>query len=121
MLRHSLWKRWSQFRHDNKGEADRDEEEGKKLAASKAADQARVRLAKIFNHNSKDRVADEKQTDQNTIGLTRPRADQPENQEKNNSFKKSFVELRGMPWSQNSPQDFFNLRVIANGRDDCVR
>jgi hypothetical protein len=44
---------------DDKGQPDRDKEEGEELAASKSQDQRRIRLAKTLRHDPKDRVTEE--------------------------------------------------------------
>src|SRR6059036_4034804 len=68
-------KRRPQFRDDHEGEANRDQKERKELTAGKTSNQARVRLAEIFNDDPKDRVANEEQTSQNTVRLPRPSPD----------------------------------------------
>jgi hypothetical protein len=62
VLRHFLRIRRSRFRHDYKCDANDDQEEGKELSARERADQLRIGFAEIFNHDAKDRVADEKQS-----------------------------------------------------------
>ena len=92
----SLGKARPHFRENDKGDSDHDQEEGKELAAREYSDQGRVRLAKVFDNDAKDSVANEKQSGQNAVGLTRARPDEPQDREQDNSFEESFVELRRM-------------------------
>src|SRR6266568_4279440 len=71
--RHLFGKRWSQLCHQNKRRSDCDQKEGEKLATRKTGDQARVRLAKIFDHNSEERVAHKKKSGQNSVWLSHTR------------------------------------------------
>src|SRR5436309_15281180 len=60
--RHSPRERRSTFRYDNKCDPDGDQEKRKKLSAREGTDQLRVRFAKIFNHDAKDRVANKEKS-----------------------------------------------------------
>src|SRR5437660_11210023 len=119
--RHFLWKRWPHFGGDNNRQSDGDQKKGKELATGKTGDQARIRFAKIFDRDSKDRVANKKETGQHTVRLSQARAYEPKDREQDNSLEKSFVELRWMPRRQNCSQNFFHLRLVTHRRNDRIR
>src|SRR6266436_3087913 len=81
----------AQFRDHDRPTEDRNDREEKEDEL--AGDGSRIRFAEIFNHNPKDRVANEKQAGENPVRLPHSRAHEPENGEQNNSFEKSFVKL----------------------------
>jgi len=90
---HSPGKRRSLFRDDNKCDADDDQKEGKELATREGTDQLRVGFAEIFDDDSKNRVANEKQSSQNSVGLARAGPHKPQDPEQNDSFEKRLVKL----------------------------
>jgi hypothetical protein len=63
-------------RHDKRGAND-NQEKRKELASRERPDQFGIGLAEIFDHDSKDRVTNEKQSGQNAVGLARPRPHKP--------------------------------------------
>ncbi len=83
----------SLFRDDNKCDADGNEEEGKELATREGTDQLRVGFAEIFDDDSENRVANEKQASQNSVGLARAGPHKPQDPEQNDSFEKRLVKL----------------------------
>src|SRR5438309_9372137 len=96
-VRHqSVWEPRSDFCYCNKPETNRDQEERKKLASREGTDQCRVGFAEIFDYDPKNRVPNKEQSGQNAIRLTPARTYEPQNREKNDSFKKSLVKLGGM-------------------------
>src|SRR5712692_2715554 len=99
--RHFLWKSRPHFRGDDQRQSDSDQEKRKELATVKTDDQARIRFAKIFDRDSKNRVANEKETGQHAVRLSQARAYEPKDREQDNSLEKSFVDLRWMPRRQN--------------------
>ena len=92
------------FRSHDKRRANDDEEKRKELAACERPDQFGIGLAEIFDQDSKYRVANEKQSGQNAVGLTRARPHKPQNREQNDPFEKRFVKLRWMPRRKNGAQ-----------------
>src|SRR5438093_12768317 len=120
-LRHFLRKTRPQFRADNERQPDRDQEKGKKLSARETGDETRVRFAKILDHDPEDRVNDKKQSGEHAVRLAHSCADEPQNQKQDDPFEKSLVELRRMARSQNSAKNFFHLRLVTHGRDNCLR
>src|SRR6266446_5834586 len=105
----------------DEGEANRDQKERKELTAGKTGNQARVRLAEIFNDDPKDRVTNEEQTSQNTVRLPHPSPHEQEDPEQNHSFEKGFVKLGWMSRRQNSAQNFLHLRLMTHRGDDRLR
>jgi hypothetical protein len=93
LVRHSLWICGSLFRYDNKCDADGNEEQGKELATREGTDQLCVGFAEIFDDDSKNRVANEKQASQNSVGLARAGPHKPQDPEQNDSFEKRLVKL----------------------------
>src|SRR4029077_2783132 len=75
-----------------------DEEKRKELAARERPDQFSIGLAKIFDHDSKDRVTNKKQPGQNAVGLARVRPHKPQNCEQHDPLEEGFIKLRWMPW-----------------------
>src|ERR1700730_2321494 len=116
--RHLLWICRPEFGGSDKGKTDRDEKEGKELAARKHPDDRAVRLAKIFHCDAKDGVANKEKTGQNSVGLTRARAHDPQNDEEHDALEKCFVKLRRMARSQDCVQDFFYFRLSMDRGDD---
>src|SRR3982074_800576 len=116
--RHLLWICRPEFGGSDKGKADRDEKERKELAARKHPDERCVRFAKIFHCDAKDGVANKEKTGQNSVGLTRARADDPQNDEEHDALEKCFVELRWMTRCQDRAQDLFHLRLPMDRGDD---
>src|SRR5437764_12278244 len=104
VLRHSLRIRWSPFSNDYKRDADRDQEKGKKLAPCERTDQLRIGFAEIFDDDSKNCVANEKQAGQNSIGLAGARPNKPQDRKQYEAFEKSLVNLRRMARRQNRAQ-----------------
>src|ERR1700747_1703642 len=64
-------------RDDDERNANHDQKEREKLSARKTTDERRIRLAKIFQYDPKNRVADEKQSGQNSVWLPHSRAHEP--------------------------------------------
>src|ERR1700730_16261245 len=121
VLRHFSGKRWPHFGGDDQRQSDGDQEKRKELATGKTGDQARIRFVKIFDRDSKDRVANEKETGQHAVRLSRARAYEPKDREQDNSLENRFVELRWMPRHQNRSQNLFHLRLVAHRRNDRIR
>src|SRR5438093_7316675 len=86
----------SHLAYYDKRHADHNQKERKELAACETAYQLRVGFAQIFEHDPKDRVADEKQSGQNSIWLACARPHKPQNRKQDNPFEKRFVKLRRM-------------------------
>jgi hypothetical protein len=63
------------------------------LATREGTDQLRVGFAEIFDDDSKNRVANEKQSSQNSVGLARAGPHKPQDPEENDSFEKRLVKL----------------------------
>ena len=101
--------------------ADHNQKERKELAACETAYQLRVGFAQIFEHDPKDRVADEKQSGQNSIWLACARPHKPQNRKQDNPFEKRFVKLRRMTRRQNGVQCGPNFRLAAYRVDDRIR
>jgi hypothetical protein len=96
-----LWERRVPLcRHYECG-ANHNQEERKELAARECSDQFRVGLTKVFNHDSKDRVTNEKPSGQNAVGLARARPHKPQDCEQHDSLEESFIKLRRMSGRQN--------------------
>ncbi len=93
LRRHSPRKRRSSFRDDNECAADDDQKEGKELATREGTDQLCVGFAEIFDNDSENRVANEKQSGQNSVGLARAGPHKPQNPEQNDSLEKRLVKL----------------------------
>ena len=74
---HSPRKRRVLLCRDHKSDTDRYKEEGEELAACEGTDQLRVGFAEIFDDNSKNRVANKKQSGQNPVGLARSGSHKP--------------------------------------------
>ena len=87
-------------RHDKRG-ANGNQEKRKELAARERPDQFGIGLAEIFDHDSKDRVTNEKQSGQNAVGLARARPHKPQNREQHDTLEEGFIKLRRMPRRQN--------------------
>src|SRR5438309_94624 len=96
-MTHFFRKSRPHLRRDDERDADRDQEKRKELAARETGDERRIGFAKILDHDPKDRVANKKEADQNTVRLPHSCAAEPEDREQDNPFKESFVELRRMP------------------------
>jgi hypothetical protein len=79
-------------RHD-KRDANDNQEEGKELATRKGTDQLCVGFAEIFDNDSKNRVTNEKQPSQNSVGLPHAGPHKPQDPEQNDSFEKRLVKL----------------------------
>src|ERR1043166_1746931 len=79
VFRHFLWKRRPHFRGNDERTSDCDQKERKKLPARESGDKRRIRLAKIFDHDPENGVANEEQTGQHTVWLARASAEKPEN------------------------------------------
>src|SRR5437879_11744684 len=88
VLHHSFWERRSHFCYCNKPETNRDQEERKKLASREGTDQCRVGFAEIFDYDPKSRVRDREQSGQNDIRLTHARANEQQNRENKDNYKK---------------------------------
>src|SRR5438445_10267169 len=86
-LRHFLRIPRPQLRNNNERQSNCDQEERKELTTGKSGNQARIRFAKIFDHDSKKRVEDEKQAGQNSVRLPHPCPHEPEDREQNDSFE----------------------------------
>ena len=87
-------------RHDKPG-ANHNQEKRKELAARERPDQFGIGLAEIFDHDSKNRVTNEKQSGQNPVRLARPRSHKPQNREQRDALEEGLIKLRGMPRRQN--------------------
>src|SRR5437764_1654023 len=101
VLRHSLRIRRSPFSNDYKRDADRDQEKGKKLAPCERTDQLRIRFAEIFDDDSKNCVANEKQAGQYSIGLAGARPNKPQDRKQYEAFEKRLLKIRKMARRQN--------------------
>jgi hypothetical protein len=91
VFRHSGWKtRVPLCRHDKRDTND-NQEKRKELASRERPDQFGIGLAEVFDHDSKDRVANEKQSGQNAVWLGHARSHKPENREQRDPLEKCFV------------------------------
>ncbi len=102
--RHLLRKSRTHLRSTDKGDADGDQKKREELTAGEAGNQHRVRLAKIFDDDSENRVANEKESGQNAVWLPRARAHEPQNGEQDDPFEKGLIKLRWMARCQNGTQ-----------------
>ena len=57
---HLPWKRWAQFRDDDKYNSDRNQKKRKELSAGEGSDEGRVWFAKIFADDAEDRIKNKK-------------------------------------------------------------
>src|SRR5437762_9531903 len=80
-----------------------------------------IRLAEIFDHDPRNRVADKEKSHQHSVRLSRPGAHEPQNRKQNNAFKKGFVELGRMPRRQNRAHCRYDLRLSMDGGDNRFR
>src|SRR5205823_1009213 len=80
-----------------------------------------IRLAEIFDHDPKNRVADKEKSHQHSVRLSRPGAYEPQNRKQNNALKKGFVELGRMPGRQNRAQRRYDLRLSMDSGDNRFR
>src|SRR5438067_138862 len=80
-----------------------------------------IRLAEIFDHDPKNRVADKEKSHQHSVRLSRPGAYEPQNCKQNNAFKKGFVELGRMPGRQNRAHCRCDLRLSTDSGDNRFR
>src|SRR4029450_5188377 len=105
----------------NKRDTDRNQKERKELAPCEMADQLCIGLTEVFDRDPKNRVEDKEQSSQHSVGLTCPRAHQPQNREQNDSFEKRFVELRWMPRRQDRAQSTRDLWLSMQRGDNRLR
>jgi hypothetical protein len=93
VLRHFPRIRRSRFGRCDKSDTNRNQKKGKKLAAREWANQLGVGLAEIFDDDAENRVADEKQSGQDSVRLARSRPHEPQSGEQNNPFEERFIKL----------------------------
>src|ERR1043166_86013 len=84
------------LRRNDKCDADHDQKSREELTARDASNQGRVRFAKILDDDPKNRVAKKKHPGQTAVWLPRPRAQDPQNGEQEDSFEKGLIKLRRM-------------------------
>src|SRR5436309_14726101 len=101
VLHYFLRKRWPPLRSCNERNTNGDQEKRKKLPTRERPDQFGIGLAEILNHDSKDRVTNEKQSGQTDVGLTRARPHKPQDCKQHNTLEKGFIKLRWMARRQN--------------------
>src|SRR4029077_13833386 len=89
--------RGSPLCHDDVRNTNGDQEKRKELAARERPDQFSIGLAEIFDHDSKDRVTNEKQSGQHPVRLARARPHKPQNRKQHDPFEESLIKLRWMP------------------------
>src|SRR5438067_8953087 len=109
------------FSERDKSNPDRNQEERKELAARERAYQRRVGFAEIFDHDSKNRVQDKKQSCQHSVWLACAHAHEPQNGEQNDPLEKSLVELRWMARRQYRAQSGRDFWLAIHRADNCVR
>src|SRR5882724_2916034 len=101
LRRHSPRERGSPLCRGNESNTNGDQEKRKELAARERSDQFGIGFAAVFDHDSKDRVANEKQSGQNAVWLAHARSHKPENCEQGDALEKCFVKLRRVARRQN--------------------
>src|SRR5262249_39361207 len=108
------------FSNDDKGESNRDQEEGEELTAGKAADQRRVWFAKIFDYDSKNRVTNKKQPGKHAIRLTSACPHQPENDKKQNALEQRLVNLGRMARGEDGTDRLAHFHIRMQRTDHGI-